>query len=67
MLTKDATEGVNIIECDLSIPEKSSKILEKSDVKVKQAENGKYYLPKGKYGIYLKLASKTAHTTIEVK
>jgi len=63
----EATKGLNESEYDLSITEKGSKFFDKTDAKVKKAENGKYYLPKGKYGIYLNVASKTAHTTIEVK
>ncbi len=63
----EATKGVNELEYDLSITEKGSKIFDKTDAKIKKAENGKYYLPQGKYPIYLNLANKTAHTTIEVK
>ncbi|MDN3722886.1 glycosyl hydrolase [Aequorivita sp. SDUM287046] len=66
-ITVDAEKGVNTVEYDLSISEKSSKLLEKNDVKVKQAENGKFYLPKGKYIVKVSANGKAAISELEVK
>ncbi len=66
-LTIDATKGVNELDYDLSIPEKSSKLLEKDDIKVKQGENKKYYLPKGKYKVSISVITMTATSELEVK
>jgi photosystem II stability/assembly factor-like uncharacterized protein len=44
-------KGVNIHEYDLTVSEKGKKSLEKKDFKMKKADNGKYYLPKGEYSI----------------
>jgi len=66
-LTTDATKGVNELDCDLSISEKASKLLEKNDIKLKQAENKKQYLPKGKYKVSVSVNIKTATSELEVK
>ena len=45
-------KGFNYLEDDLSISEKSVKAyFKKKDIEVKEADNGKFYLPKGKYSI----------------
>ncbi|HPE84114.1 MAG TPA: glycosyl hydrolase [Aequorivita sp.] len=66
-LISDATKGVNELDYDLSILEKTSKLLEKKDAKVKQAENGKYYLQKGKYKVTVSVNGKSATSEFEVK
>ncbi|WP_341216901.1 glycosyl hydrolase [uncultured Wocania sp.] len=49
----NAEKGFNTIEYDLTISEKAQKSLmkENTSVKINKAENGKYYLPKGEYGV----------------
>ena len=66
-LSVDATKGINVVDYDLSISEKGSKVFNKSDTKVKKAENGKYYLPKGKHRITVAIFGKTATSDFEVK
>src|SRR5690606_18352023 len=66
-LTTDATKGVNELNYDLSIPEKASKLLAKEDAKVKQSENGKYYLQKGKYKVTVSVNGKSLTSELEVK
>ncbi|WP_044401743.1 glycosyl hydrolase [Lacinutrix sp. Hel_I_90] len=48
-------EGFNYMEYDLSITEKGRKKLlkENTSIDVKKAKNDKYYLPKGKYSVYV--------------
>ncbi len=66
-LTTDATKGVNELNYDLSIPEKASKLLAKEAAKVKQSENGKYYLQKGKYKVTVSVNGKSLTSELEVK
>lgn len=66
-LSNEATKGVNVINYDLSISEKASKIFDKTDTKIKKAENDKYYLPKGKYKVTVSVNGKTATSELEVK
>ncbi len=49
----NAVKGVNVFEYDVTLSEKGKKSLEKEDVKLKEASNGKYYLPKGEYYIQI--------------
>ena len=66
-ITVDASKGINIVKYDASISEKGKDLLSKDDKKLKKAENGKYYLPEGKYKIVVKQGSKSAQTELEVK
>ncbi|WP_026451123.1 WD40/YVTN/BNR-like repeat-containing protein [Aequorivita capsosiphonis] len=66
-LTRDAVKGVNELEYDLSIPEKAIKFLEKKEARMKQGENGKYYLSKGKYKVKISIKGKSATSELEVK
>ncbi len=66
-LTTDAIKGVNELNYDLSIPEKASKLLAKEDAKVKQSENGKYYLQKGKYKVTVSVNGKSLTSELEMK
>lgn len=59
----DAVKGVNVFEYDVTISEKGKKALAKKDIEISEAKNGKYYLPKGKYLVFIN--NKT--TTLEVK
>lgn len=49
----DAVKGVNIFEYDVTISEKGKKALAKKDIEIKEADNGKNYLPKGEYYIHI--------------
>ncbi len=66
-LSIDAAKGVNLVDYDFSISEKGSKIFDKTETKVKKAENGKYYLPKGSYTLKIVLFSKNKTIIITVK
>jgi len=66
-ILKDVDKGVNIINYDASISEKGKKALEKKDIKINKAENGKWYLPEGKYEISVRINDKTSKTILEVK
>ena len=48
-------KGFNVVAYDLSISEKAKKTLmkENTSIKINKADNGKYYLPKGEYGIQI--------------
>jgi hypothetical protein len=64
--------GVSMANYDLSITEKGKKTLEKSnsELNIRKAKNGKYYLPKGMYTIVLDGGGgnrEAATTTLEVK
>jgi hypothetical protein len=63
----ETVKGVNIIEYDLSISEKGMKVLEKENVKIKKAENGKYYLPKGQYKLGMNLSTKYSTIVFSIK
>ncbi len=49
----DAVRGVNVFKYDMTLSGKGKKSLEKEEVKIKKADNGKYYLPKGDYSIHI--------------
>lgn len=66
-LSMEVTRGVNVVEYDLSISEKDIKNLGKLDINIKQADNGKYYLNKGKYKVTVLVNTKTASTEMEIK
>ncbi|HNP67977.1 MAG TPA: glycosyl hydrolase [Aequorivita sp.] len=63
----EASRGVNVLNYDCAISEKGIKTLTKADVKIKKAENGKYYLPKGKYRVMLNLNDKSSSTALSIK
>jgi len=58
-------KGFNFLEYDITMTETGKKALEKADTKItiKKAQNGKYYLPKGKYTI----AVGAEKTTLAIK
>jgi photosystem II stability/assembly factor-like uncharacterized protein len=64
--TVDAVKGVNVVDYDFSLSKKGAKALETSDNKIKESENGKQYLPKGKYKVVVSVDDKTASTDLEV-
>ena len=59
----DVVKGINVFEYDVTISDKGRKSLEKGDVEIKKADNGKYYLPKGEYSIQINSKS----TVFEIK
>lgn len=64
--------GASVANYDLTITEKGKKALEKSnsELNIRKAKNGKYYLPKGMYTLVLDGGggnSEAATTTLEVK
>lgn len=54
----DAVKGVNVFEYDVTLSEKGKKALAKKDIEIKEADNDKYYLPKGEYSIQIKSKNK---------
>ncbi len=54
----DAVKGVNVFEYDVTLSGKGIKILKKAEIDITEAENGKYYLPKGDYSIFINSKSK---------
>ncbi len=54
-ITVNADRGFNYLEYDITMSKAGKKAMEKADSKTKinKAQNGKYYLPKGKYTIQL--------------
>jgi len=63
----DASKGYNLAEYDLSLSSKGKKELEKMDINVRKADNGVYYLPKGKYVVHISVAGKSNKTSLEIK
>ena len=61
----DADKGFNVAKYDLTITESAIKALlnENSNLEIKKADNGKYYLPKGEYTIQIG----TEKTKLELK
>ncbi|SRX52376.1 VPS10 domain-containing protein [Aequorivita sp. CIP111184] len=66
-LSVNAVKGVNGVDYDLSISEKGSKFFDKTDTKIKKAENGKFYLQKGIYTLSVNLLSKVQSISIKIK
>lgn len=63
-----ADKGVNVYEFDYSIgPAGISYLKDEEGNGMEAAEDGKYYLPAGKYMIKLQQASATAETNLELK
>jgi hypothetical protein len=61
-------KGVNMNHFDLSLQEKAVKKLnKKSDKQIKQADNGKYYLPEGTYFLKLKQGPQSEKVKLEIK
>ncbi len=67
ILTVEGTKGVNVVEYDFSISEKGQKVFEKADEKIKKADNGKFYLPKGIYKVTVSANGKNSSTALEIK
>jgi len=47
----EGMKGINVTSYDLTLSTKGKKEMDKGEVKIKKAENGRYYLPKGSYNI----------------
>jgi len=63
----NGSKGVNVFDYDLSLSEKGIKNIEKAGISITKANNGKHYLPKGKYDIKVSLNEMTNSTSFEVK
>ncbi len=59
----DAVKGVNVFSYDVTVSKKGIKVLSKKDIEIKEADNGKKYLPKGNYFIQIN----SEKTRIEIK
>jgi len=64
---QDAVKGINVTNYDLTLSSKGKKEMDKEEDKIKKADNGKYYLSKGKYVLTISLNGKTAKSTLEIK
>jgi photosystem II stability/assembly factor-like uncharacterized protein len=64
---EDAVKGINVTNYDLTLSTKGKKVMDKGEVKIRKAENGKYYLPKGEYVVNLNVDGKSINKKIEVK
>lgn len=63
-----ADKGLNILSYDLAFSKSGkSSYLKKNKKKLQEAENGKTYLPKGKYTIEISGNGETAKTDFEIK
>ena len=63
----DAEKGFNRVQYDLTISEKAAKKLAEDTKAEKNSNTGKYYIPKGKYKVEVKLNGSTATENLEVK
>ena len=63
----EAMQGINIAPYDVSLSKKGRKALENADTKLKEADNGVYYLPKGKYKAKVSVNGKTSEQSFELK
>lgn len=68
-MKSDAESGLNKLNYDLTIDERTKSLIEKKDTKLKirKGENGTYYLPIGKYTVELIVENKTILQTFEIK
>jgi photosystem II stability/assembly factor-like uncharacterized protein len=64
---KDVDKGISVVNYNLSVSEKGKKALEKKDISIEKADNGTYYLPKGKYRISISMGDQTSETVLEIK
>ena len=60
-------KGVNLLVYDLAISQKGIHYFEKKKSKIAKAENGKYYLPKGKYNVGILVNEKAVAAEMAVK
>ncbi|MEM1322130.1 MAG: glycosyl hydrolase [Bacteroidota bacterium] len=73
----DAVKGLNFVKYDMSLEEEQvnaytktlneKKKEEQKNIKVKKADNGKYYLHPGEYEVELKKNSQSVTTTLNIK
>ncbi|NND64266.1 MAG: glycosyl hydrolase [Flavobacteriaceae bacterium] len=66
-INQEIDKGYNVITYDLSTSEKGKKSLEKGGAKMKKADNGLYYLPKGKYNVTFAMGNQKTTKTLEIK
>lgn len=66
-ITQEAVKGFNYIDYDLAITEAGKDILVKEhEATLSKADDGKFYLPPGKYEIKLSVGDKTKQTPLEI-
>ncbi|RDK88210.1 WD40/YVTN/BNR-like repeat-containing protein [Marinirhabdus gelatinilytica] len=63
----EVEKGVNIVEYDVSVSEKGKKTMEKKNIALKEADNGKFYLPKGNYSVQVSLGNLQISEMLEIK
>ena len=66
-LTTDAVKGINVMEYDASVSEKGKKVFDKTDAKVKKADNGKFYLPNGIFKVIVTKDGNKSTQAFEIK
>ncbi len=63
----DASQGINMGKYDLTLSKSGRKALEKAGTTVNEADNGAYYLPKGKYKVSVSINGKSKEQSFELK
>jgi photosystem II stability/assembly factor-like uncharacterized protein len=63
----DAAKGLNQMSYDLTVSKKGVKAMDKAGTKLKEADNGKTYLPKGKYTLKIEAGKASGSGTFELK
>ena len=64
---KTLSKGIQTEKYDLSISKKGVKKLKDAGIQIKEAQNGKYYLPKGNYNLKLKNGAFNKNIMMEIK
>lgn len=62
-----AVKGINVTSYDLTLSGKGEKEMDKREDKIKKADNGKNYLPKGKYVLNISVNGKTVKKSFDIK
>jgi hypothetical protein len=65
--TENMGKGISLVNYNLSVSEKGKKVLDKKDISIEEADNGTYYLPKGKYKLEVSQGDQTSETDLEIK
>ncbi|MDC8002627.1 glycosyl hydrolase [Aureisphaera galaxeae] len=66
-MTQDASRGINMAVYDLTLSKKGRKAMENAGNKIKEADNGEYYLPKGSYKVVVSVNGKSHEQMFELK
>ena len=65
--TENMDKGISVVNYNLSVSEKGKKVLDKKDISIEEADNGTYYLSKGKYKLEISQGDQTSETDLEIK